>query len=65
MAYSAVFADSIAKGDTNKTLKIPKGYSEFVNQKRTDIKMAKREKKIKWQTTIYKPLYRQLKIGLH
>ena len=47
MAYSAVFADSIAKGDTNKTLKIPKGYSEFVNQKRTDIKMAKRKKKIK------------------
>jgi hypothetical protein len=47
MAYSAVFADIIAKGDTNKTLKIPTGYSEFVNQKRTDNKIAKRKKKIK------------------
>jgi hypothetical protein len=45
MTYSAVFVDSIAKDDTNKTLKIPKGYSEFVNQKRTDIKMAKRKKR--------------------
>ena len=44
MVYSAVFADIIAKSDIKKTLKIPKGYSEFVNQKRTDNKMAKRKK---------------------
>ena len=38
---------------TKKNLKIPKGYSESVCQRRTDNKMAKR-KSTKGQTTIYK-----------
>jgi hypothetical protein len=36
-----------------KSLKIPKGYSEFVNRRRTDSTMAER-KSTKGQTTIYK-----------
>jgi len=36
-----------------KSLKIPKRYSESVNQRRTDNTMAKR-KRTKGQTTIYK-----------
>ena len=37
----------------NKSLKIPKGQSEFVCRRRTDNTMAKR-KSTKGQTTIYK-----------
>jgi hypothetical protein len=38
-----------------KSVKILKGYSEFVNQRRTGITMAKR-KRTKVQTMIYKTL---------
>ena len=39
------------------SLKIPKGYSESVNRRRTDNTMANR-KGTKGQTTIYKTLHR-------
>jgi hypothetical protein len=42
-----------------KSLKIPKGYSESVNQRRADNTMAKR-KGTKGQTTIYKTLHSNL-----
>ena len=44
-----------------KSLKIPKGYSEAVNQRRTDNTMAN-QKRIKGQTAIYKTWHRKLKI---
>ena len=44
-----------------KSLKIPKGYSEAVNRRRTDNTMTNR-KRTKGQTTIYKTQHRKLKI---
>ena len=44
-----------------KSLKIPKGYSESVNRRRTDNTMAKR-KRTKGQTTNYKTLHTKLKV---
>ena len=44
-----------------KSLKIPKGWSEAVNQRRTDKTMAK-IKRTKGQTMIYKTLDRKLTI---
>ena len=46
MVYSAVFADIFAKSDKT-TLKIQNGYSQLVDQKRTDNKMVKRKTWIK------------------
>jgi len=45
-----------------RILKIPKGRSESVNQRRTDNTMIKRKR---GQTTIYKTLHRKLKIEQH
>jgi hypothetical protein len=42
-------------------LKVPQGYSESVNPRRTDITMAKR-KRTKEQTEIYKAIHIKLKI---
>ena len=47
--------------DYKKSLKIPKGQSEFVYRRRTDNTIAKR-KSTKGQTTIYITLHRKLKI---
>ena len=44
-------------------LKIPKGYSEYVNRRRTDNTMAKKGTKV--QTMINKTLHRKLKIKQH
>ena len=44
-----------------KSLKVPQGYSESVNPRRTDITMAKR-KRTKEQTEIYKAIHIKLKI---
>jgi hypothetical protein len=48
----------------NKSLQIPKRYSEALYQRRTDNAMAK-EKKIKRQAMIFKTLHRKLKIEHH
>ena len=45
------------------SLKIPKGYSEFVNRRRTDNTMAKKGTKV--QTMVNKTLHRKLKIKQH
>jgi hypothetical protein len=45
-------------------LKIPKGYSEAINRRRTDNTMIKR-KRTKGQTTIYKTLHRKLTTEKH
>jgi hypothetical protein len=47
-----------------KGLKIPNGYSESVNRRRTDNTMDKR-KRTEGQTTIYKTLHIKLKIEQH
>jgi hypothetical protein len=47
--------------NSKKSLKIPKGQYESVNQRRTDNTMAKR-KRIKGQTPIYTTLHIKLKI---
>jgi len=44
------------------SLKIPTGYSESVNRRRTDNTMQK-QKRTKEQTTFYKILHRKLNIG--
>jgi len=48
-------------GMRKKSMKIPNGKSEVVNQRRTDNTMAKR-KSTKGQTTIYKTVHIKLKI---
>jgi hypothetical protein len=45
-------------------LKIPKGYSEAMNRRRTDNTMIKR-KRTKGQTTFYKTLHRKLTTEKH
>jgi len=44
-----------------KSLKIPKGYSESVNQRRTENTIAKR-KRTKGQTTTYKTIHITIKV---
>ena len=54
----------LANSRMKKSLKIPKGQSESVNQKRTDSTMANR-KGAKGQTTINNALHRKLTIEQH
>ena len=58
------FMQKKANGDPKKSLKIPKGQSGTVYQRRTDNTMAKR-KSTKGQTIIYKTLHRKIKIEHH
>jgi hypothetical protein len=53
MYYDITDKTNICLEDLKKSLKIPMGESESVNQRRTDNTMAKR-KRTKGQITIYK-----------